>query len=459
VLLSKILEEARELTTPTLEQYKRVEKVAEEVVGKIRTCAQHSPFNPEVVTGGSYARDTWLPEKADIDIFLRYPLGASKIDFEEDSYKISCEAFGKGNLIIRYAEHPYVETYVNDARVNIVPCYKVESGNWLTAADRSPYHLGFMQANLSKKQRSDVRLLKKFMKTSESYGAEIKIGGFSGYMSEVLIYRYETFENLVMNAQKWRLPLVITDDDKVEYVKERFFRDKIIITDPVDINRNLGRALYISTISRFILESRSFLKKPSVEFFKEKKKKVTKKRLSLPLANNLLAVVFEHEIMNVDILWGMLNHTLISLAKHFEKYDFEVIRSVAASDEQKTSAFIFLFQTMTISSYHIRSGPSIFDDNNLQNFLLKNRNNTELLWINDEGKILALKDRPIMSTTSLLQKILKDPQKFGVSKKIIQALKRKNKIYVGKEILSDKRKWLLVGVEEVFEPKGKNYFY
>ena len=201
------------------------------------------------------------------------------------------------------------------------------------------------------------------------------------------------------------------------------------------------------------------MKKPSVDFFKEKKKKVTKKRLSSPLANNLLTVVFEHEIMSVDILWGMLNHTLISLAKHFEKYDFKVIRSVAASDEQKTSAFIFLFQTMTISSYQIRSGPSIFDDNNLQNFLLKNRNNTRLLWINDEGKILALKDRPIMSTTLLLQKILKDPQKFGVSKKIIQALKRKNKIYVGKEILSDKRKWLLVEVEEVFEPKGKNYFY
>lgn len=457
-MLSKIIEEARRLTTPTPELYKKVGEIAEQVVSKIRKYAQHSPFNPEVITGGSYARDTWLPEKADIDIFLRYPLEASKSDLEEDSHKISCEAFGKSNLIIRYAEHPYVETYVNDARVNIVPCYKVESGNWLTAADRSPYHLEFMRTNLSPRQKSDVRLLKKFMKASESYGAEIKIGGFSGYMCEVLIYRYKNFENLIKDSQKWRLPLIITDDDKVEYVKERFLGDKIIITDPIDINRNLGRALYIATISRFILESRSFLKNPSGEFFKEEKKKVSKRQLSLPLANNLLAVVFEHERMSVDILWGMLNHTLSSLTKHFEKFDFKVIRSVVTSDEKKTSAFIFLFQTMTISQYQIRAGPYIFDDDNLQKFLSKNRNNTRLFWIDDEGKICALKDRPLTSTTSLLEEILKDPTRFGVSKKIVQPLKKKNKIYVGKEILSDKRKWLLEGVKEVFEPKGKNYF-
>ena len=456
-MLSKIIEDARRLTTPTPERYKEVREIAEQVVIKVKKYAQQSPFNPEVIAGGSYARDTWLPEKADIDFFLRYPLDATKLDLEEDSYKISSEAFGRGKLIIRYAEHPYVETYVNDARINIVPCYKVERGNWLTAADRSPYHLKFMRVNLSQKQKSEVRVLKKFMKASESYGAEIKIGGLSGYMCEVLIYRYKTFVNLIENAQKWRLPLIITDADKLEYVKERFLGDKIIITDPIDMNRNLGRALYITTLSRFILESRSFIRNPSEEFFKEERKKVTKKQLILPLSKNLLAIVFEHERMSVDILWGMLNHTLSSLTKHFEKYDFKVIRSVAASDDQKTSAFIFLFQMMTISQYQIKKGPSIFDDDNMQKFLSKNRKGAQILWIDDEGKICALKDRPLASTILLLKEILKDPTKFGVSKKIVQSLKMKNKIYVGKEILSDKREWLLEGVKEIFEPKGKNY--
>jgi tRNA nucleotidyltransferase (CCA-adding enzyme) len=457
-LLSKIIEEARRLTTPSPERYKEVGDIAERVVNSVRKHAEQSPFKPEVITGGSYARDTWLPEKADIDIFLRYPLQATKSDLEDDSYKISCGAFGKGNLIIRYAEHPYVETYVNYARVNIVPCYSVERGNWLTAADRSPYHLEFMRDNLSQKQKSEVRILKKFMKASETYGAEIKIGGFSGYMCEVLIYRYSTFENLIKNAQRWRLPLIISETDKLEYVKDRFHDDKIIVTDPIDINRNLGRALYLTTLSRFILESRSFLKHPSAVFFIEEKKKVTKKQLTSPLAGNLLTIVFEHEKMSVDILWGMLNHTLGSLTKHFEKFDFKVIRSVAVSDDQKTSAFIFLFQMMVISKYQIKNGPSVFDADNLQKFLSKNRKGALLIWVDGEGKACALVGRHLDSTTSLLKEIIREPTKFGVSKKITRSLKEENKVYVGKTVLSDKRRWLLEGVCEVFEPKEKNYF-
>jgi tRNA nucleotidyltransferase (CCA-adding enzyme) len=43
----------------------------------------------------------------------------------------------------------------------------------------------------------EVRLLKKFMKGTGVYGAEIKIGGFSGYLCELLILKYRSFAQTI----------------------------------------------------------------------------------------------------------------------------------------------------------------------------------------------------------------------------------------------------------------------
>ena len=76
---------------------------------------------------------------------------------------------------MRYSEHPYVEAFVDTIRINVVPCYDVERGNWKSAADRSPFHTEFIKESFDEEKRLETRLLKKFMKTIGVYGAEIRI--------------------------------------------------------------------------------------------------------------------------------------------------------------------------------------------------------------------------------------------------------------------------------------------
>jgi tRNA nucleotidyltransferase (CCA-adding enzyme) len=65
---------------------------------------------------------------------------------------------------------------------------------WLSATDRTPF-IHYVKKRLGKTLQDDVRLLKKFMQGIKVYGAEIKTGGFSGYLCELLILHYGSFAN------------------------------------------------------------------------------------------------------------------------------------------------------------------------------------------------------------------------------------------------------------------------
>ena len=54
------------------------------------------------------------------------------------------------------------------------------------------------------KLRDEVRVLKKFMKGIDTYGAEIKVGGFSGMLCETLILNYGSFEDTIKSASDWK---------------------------------------------------------------------------------------------------------------------------------------------------------------------------------------------------------------------------------------------------------------
>lgn len=456
--LDRVIGEAAALLTPSKEERERVERVAGVVLEKVKAALEYSRFRPETVLGGSYARDTWLPREADIDVFLRYPTDVGRVELEEDSYMVSCKAFGEENLVVRYAEHPYTETYVEGVRVNVVPCYRVEAGRWITAADRSPYHLEFVKRNLKGFQTSDVRLLKGFMKGQGIYGAEIKVGGFSGYMCETLVYRYGSFKSLLEEASRWKIPLIVTDEDKVEEVRERFRGDKIVITDPVDPNRNLGRALSMRSLAKFVLACRSFLRKPSREYFMVREKSVDRVRLAENrLLENVIVLEFEHEKMSADILWGMLYRTMNHFIKQFNVGGFKVARATAVSDEERFSAYIFLFETTKVSEYECRKGPYVFDEENLQRFVDKNFESAHIIWVNEEGKACALRSRNVYTAKAMLDEILRNPIGYGASRGIAEQLK-KGKVYCGRRVMKAERDEVLKGVMELLEPSERKYF-
>src|SRR5437867_4925422 len=144
---------ARELCTPTVEEAKRLAETVERVAAKTRLAGARFPETRDVVLGGSFAKGTWLPGEADIDIFVKLSPDIDEARFEEVGLKVGLEAtkgYPRGK---KYAQHPYTEARVEGVVVNIVPCYDVQAGQWKSAADRSPFHVELVKTRLSEAQK------------------------------------------------------------------------------------------------------------------------------------------------------------------------------------------------------------------------------------------------------------------------------------------------------------------
>ena len=165
---------------------------------------------PEITLGGSYARGTWLKGSHDIDFFLLYPVDFPREKLESVAIRSATDAMTDYAVSMRYAEHPYVESFVDGIRVNIVPCYAVAPGQWRSSADRSPYHTKYIASKMDERLRLEVRLFKKFVKSARVYGAEVKIQGFSGYVSEVLTLKFGSFVNTLHGLAKLKPNEVIS---------------------------------------------------------------------------------------------------------------------------------------------------------------------------------------------------------------------------------------------------------
>jgi tRNA nucleotidyltransferase (CCA-adding enzyme) len=261
-MINKIETQILEKITPTKEYRLKLESTIKNIklqLGKeIRE--RNLPASIELV--GSTAKDTYLKNDLDIDFFLKFPANIPKEEIAKNTLLI-------GKKILKeteesYAEHPYIRGFFDKYNVEIVPCYKIENAKQkLSAVDRTPLHTKFVIENLGESQKSDVRLLKQFLKGIKCYGAESEIEGFSGYLCEILIIKYKSFKNLLIDSKNWK------KGKKISLKKEKSpdFDTPLIFIDPVDIKRNVASALSIEKFRLFIKASSLYIKKPSKNFF------------------------------------------------------------------------------------------------------------------------------------------------------------------------------------------------
>ena len=413
--MKKIIENARKNVIPTkkLEQEKsRVATIAFDLVDR-----QVSKY-PQIVQvefGGSYAKGTWLSERADIDIFLKFKKTTSEKKFAEIAKKIGFSAMKKYNPYVRYSEHPYVEAHIKGTRVNVVPCYDVAKGKWQSAADRSSFHTAFMLESLTGQMKNDVRLLKEFLKCNNVYGAEIAKQGFSGYVAEVLIYNFRSFEGVIKKIAKIKRNQVIGKASKK-------FNTPIVIMDPIDEQRNLAAAISTENIGKFVLVCREFLKKPSASFFKPKPS--SKKTLK-----DSFVVKFNYKPRSPDVIWGQIKRAASALSTQMEVEGFNVLRHMAFSDEKNHACLIFEFDSLEIPKKRVHEGPEFFSESDSESFVTKNSKKSEMLWINNKGKILSLQKRKYSNAKLFLQDLLKNNlDKSGVPKGLKADIKKGFKI-------------------------------
>ncbi len=431
-------------TTPRKAQRVKIENLAKKLEEKVAKVSREFGLEAEVRLEGSVAKDTWLSEEPDIDIFMRVPTSIPRKSLGEVCLRIARKATEGAEQIERFAEHPYLEAMVNGIRVNIVPCYKAEKGEWLSATDRTPYHTDYVKAHLDKGMLSEVRLLKRFMKGIDVYGAEIKIGGFSGYLCELLILHFKSFQKTLEAFAHYKPRITI---DTEGYYKGRenelrlLFKEPIVVVDPVDKGRNVASAVQPQKLFTFIVAARAFLKNPSLKFFySPETKALTAKELKQKLemhGSTFLFVTFGKVNAVPDILWGQLYKSHRALHRLIQLNDFKILRSQPWSDEKTLNMFIFQLEQRCLSPVKKHFGPPIEKEKDCEKFLAKHLSNTEVIsgpYIEDGRWVVELK-RKYPDVVTLLSEKLKDGgRKTGVAEKISQIIRKNFKILVNNEI-------------------------
>src|SRR5919108_1776755 len=119
ILISKALP----LCEPTHSQERRIAKIAQEAKALVDRYVAQLDDVVDVVFGGSFAKGTWLPDHADVDIFVKIKPSVNIEKFEEIGRDIGIETLKEYGPMVRYSNHPYVEAFVKNVRVNVVPCY------------------------------------------------------------------------------------------------------------------------------------------------------------------------------------------------------------------------------------------------------------------------------------------------------------------------------------------------
>jgi len=309
----------------------------------------------------------------------------------------------------------------------------VTRGEWQSAADRSSFHTRFMLESLSGQMKDDVRLLKQFLKSNSVYGAEIAKQGFSGYVAEVLVWNFGSFEGVIKKIAKLKQNHVIGKASKK-------FDTPVVIMDPIDDKRNLAAAISTENIGKFVLVCRAFLKKPSLSFFKSRSS--TKKNLK-----DVIVVEFNYSARSPDIIWGQIKRAANALATQMEIEGFKVLRNGAATDEKKEAALFFVSQALEIEKNMVREGPGFFSETDSEKFITKNFKKGEIMWIDNKGKILSLQKRKNNNAKTFLNDLLKNNlNKSGVPKGLKSDFKKGFKIIPGNKVSNKSIKEVLIGL-------------
>ena len=442
--LTAINQEILKKITPTQADRAKITALAKELQQKVLRACQEQGVNATVRVEGSVAKDTWLREEPEIDVFMRLPTTISRRVLGEISLKIARKATEGARQVERFAEHPYLEAFIDGVRLNIVPCYDVKRGEWLSATDRTPFHTDYVQKRLDEGLRGEVRLLKRFLKGIDAYGAEIKTGGFSGYLCELLIVHYKSFlETLHAFAGYTQRSAIDIEGYYAGKEKElnHLFPEPLVIVDPVDKDRNVASAVQAEKLFTFVGASRAFLKAPNAQFFYPPKinaltPAVLKSKLNTR-DSSLLFLTLENTNAVPDVLWGQLYKTQRALRKLVELNDFKVLRDAVWSNETSLSVFVLEFEQHVLSSVKKHFGPPLKREKECEKFLAKYASNGGVVsgpYI-EEGRWVVELHRKFTDAVELLREKLQDGgRNIGVAELMAQAFREKLEILINNEV-------------------------
>lgn len=455
--LDKVLRDIR----PSNEEKIRVKSLAQQLIEIINQNARQKNIPAQAILVGSVAKKTRLAGKADVDLFITFPL-----DYPEDQLKNkglelahNCIRQMESGFEERYASHPYVTGFINGYQVDFVPCYDIKSGNELkSAVDRTVLHTKYVQKNLKPEQTDEVLLLKKFMHVVGCYGSEFKVGGFPGYLAELLILHYQTFLEVIKAAAlEWKPGYHI---DLEDYGTAGDFTDPLVVVDPVDKNRNVAAALTLQKMAEFRVAASHYMKNPSTKFFYVKESEVDKELLIDEFqTRKTKTLILQFNAPNIpeDALYPQIQKTENSLVKILNREGFRV----GGSGYFKDNGTVLILLEMEVWNLPVvkkHSGPKVWNQAHGEKFQEKYPSNS---WI-EKDQWVALVERKYTGPESLLKYIISRNgiRHLRTGRHLKEELLKNYKLMDIQDFLNDKElNGKLVTLKHLYHYLHKNEFY
>jgi tRNA nucleotidyltransferase (CCA-adding enzyme) len=426
---------------PSFEEQERLRSVARKVVSRIEELAGSEDVECEPILVGSAARGTWLSGDHDLDVFIGVFEGSSLLPALEIARRIAPK------FEERYAEHAYVHAIFEGFELDLVPCYLVEDASRiLSAVDRTPFHNRYVSSRI-KGLEDDVLLLKQFMKGIGVYGSELKVGGFSGYLAELLVIRYGSFLGVLEKAALWRPGEVI---DLAGHSSQDH-EDPLVVVDPVDPGRNVAAALTLDRMFQFVAASRLFLKVPDLEFFfpnpilplsdKELCEQFAKRK------STLIMLEFAAPDLVEDVVFPQLRKAEQSVRALLDRNGFSVLRSDAdwhravpsemgeremgGSGDCGVIRMLFELEVASLPRVERRVGPPVWEAEHAKKFVSSHPEPLSGPYVED-GRLVVEVARKFVEASELLRSQVSS---LSLGRHLGPELRRGYKIYVDQEIL------------------------
>ena len=341
---------------------------------------------------GSSAKDTWLAGNHDTDIFVLYEYKryASKSTELSDMLEpVLKKTFPKMKISRLHGSRDYFQLNYEHLSFEVIPILKItKSTQAKNITDISPLHSIWINKK-TKKLKDDIRLVKQFCRAQKVYGAESYLGSFSGYVLEILIAYYGSFQKFLQAAVKWKVKEII-DPENYYHKKDVFLElnkskllSPLIVIDPVDKNRNAAAALTLEKFIHLKQAAATYLKKPGPTAFEVKP-------ISLPELKKKVSVQESNlVVLNVSLPAGKEDVVGIKIIKVFEFIKkalepFDIKESGWEWPNPKSAFCYFIVAKKELPKEEIRIGPPLEMKHFVADFKKKYQQTTV-----QQGKVIA----------------------------------------------------------------------
>lgn len=394
------MKEALEILVPSPAEKDQVQGVVKEFLTLLNKQLKES----KAIVGGSTAKDTWLTGNHDVDIFIQFPYkefsakSAQLSDIVEPQLQAT---FPKTAITRLHGSRDYFQVTYKKQLFELVPILKITKAEEAkNITDISPLHAAWVNTH-AKGKKGDILLAKQFCKAAKVYGAESYIAGFSGYVIEILISYYGSFEKFIQAVVTWKEKVIIDPSNFYKKGNVLFHlntsktKSPLILIDPVDRSRNAAAAISKKRFLQLQEQAKAYLKNPQKDFFQEQKVTLTELR-KLAKKQNLVYIEVIPLTGKKDVVGMKLKKSFTFLRRSLAP--FGVIEA-----DWDWNKMWFILKKKTIPEVSIHKGPPITMLEAAKNFKKKHKE-----AFVDKGLLFAKVKEPHPKIEAFFSKLLKN---------------------------------------------------